>query len=167
MHFTSPLSLLTFAVSALALTITSPSTTNQKVDLSEPFTIRWTTVPSDPQNFTITLVNMLGHNVNQDLVKNIDSSEEEYTIEGVDDIPIANNYQINFRSTDRENMGILAQSPMFNVTKVAEEERDNTTATTATQSAPSQTETNAAGGKGVVVGSGVVALMMGFVAVAL
>lgn len=33
-----------------------------------------------------------------------------------------NNYQINFRSTEKNNMGILAQSPRFNVTKVAEDE---------------------------------------------
>jgi hypothetical protein len=33
-----------------------------------------------------------------------------------------NNYQINFRSTEKNNMGILAQSPRFNVTKVAKDE---------------------------------------------
>jgi hypothetical protein len=44
---------------------------------------------SDPEQFTITLVNMDGHNVDQDLAVNVDASEEEYTIDKIKDIPIA------------------------------------------------------------------------------
>ncbi|KAL3479901.1 Ser-Thr-rich glycosyl-phosphatidyl-inositol-anchored membrane family-domain-containing protein [Aspergillus californicus] len=166
--FASSISILAaFAVSALALTLTSPSTTNEEIDLSKPFKITWTTVPSDPENFTITLVNIVGHNVNKDLVKDIDSSEEEYTVESVADVPVGGNYQINFRSTDRENTGILAQSTRFNVTRVADdEESDDTTATTtASQPSSTPTETNAAAG--IYVGSGALALAMGLVAAAL
>ncbi|KAI9372912.1 Ser-Thr-rich glycosyl-phosphatidyl-inositol-anchored membrane family-domain-containing protein [Aspergillus egyptiacus] len=175
MHFTSTLTVLTaFVVSTLALTITSPATTNQKVDFSKPFTIRWETVPSDPEQFTITLVNMDGHNVDRDLAKDVDSSDEEYTIEPVDDVPIANNYQINFRSTVPNNMGILAQSARFNVTKVAEVDRDNattttttttTTAATTTETDSGPTETNEAAG--VFSGYGAMALVMGLAALAL
>jgi hypothetical protein len=88
--------------------------TNEKVDLSKPFTIRWTAVEyappvshpcpyhtktptntcytvssSDPQNFTITLVNQLGHRVNKDLATRVDASDEEYVVERVWDIPVA------------------------------------------------------------------------------
>ncbi|KAL2857931.1 Ser-Thr-rich glycosyl-phosphatidyl-inositol-anchored membrane family-domain-containing protein [Aspergillus pseudoustus] len=115
--------LLAFAVSALTLTITSPSA-NDKVDFSKPYTIRWTTVPSDPQNFTITLVNVNGRNVSKDLTSRAESDKNEYRVDRVWDIPVANNYQINFRSTSRDNQGILAQSPMFNVTRVADRPRE-------------------------------------------
>ncbi|KAL6238110.1 hypothetical protein BDW75DRAFT_39489 [Aspergillus navahoensis] len=170
MHLISSLSLmLAFALSALAVTITSPSSTNQKIDFSKPFTIRWTTVPSDPEQFTITLVNMNGHNVDEDLAVDVDASKEEYTVDRIKDIPIANNYQINFRSTEKNNMGILAQSPMFNVTKVAKDDETAkpTANATKTQSdtAPTETDTNGAGhAKGVFAGSaamaGVVALVV-------
>ncbi|CBF85865.1 hypothetical protein AN1941.2 [Aspergillus nidulans FGSC A4] len=162
MHLISSLSLfLAFALSALAMTITSPKSTNQKVDFSKPFTIRWTTVPSDPKQFTITLVNMDGHNVDQDLAVDVDASEEEYTIDKIEDIPIANNYQINFRSTEKNNMGILAQSPRFNVTKVAEDEEtaEPTANATRTQSNMAPTETDANGaGRAMGVFSGSVAM---------
>ncbi|KAL2862840.1 GPI anchored serine-threonine rich family protein [Aspergillus lucknowensis] len=115
--------LLAFAVAALALTITSPSA-NDKVDFSKPYTIRWTTVPSDPNNFTITLVNANGHNVSKDLTTRAESSENEYRVDRVWGVPVADNYQINFRSTARDNTGILAQSPMFNVTRVADRPRE-------------------------------------------
>ncbi|KAL4972054.1 Ser-Thr-rich glycosyl-phosphatidyl-inositol-anchored membrane family-domain-containing protein [Aspergillus desertorum] len=170
MHPVGSLSfLLAFVLSALAITITSPRSTNQKVDFSKPFTIRWATVPSDPKRFTITLINMDGHNVDEDLVVDVDTSEEEYTVDKVKDIPIANNYQINFRSTEKNNQGILAQSPMFNVTKVAtdEETAEPSANATKTQSdtAPTETETNGAGHeKGIFAGfaamAGVVALIV-------
>ncbi|KAL3464068.1 hypothetical protein BJX64DRAFT_255507 [Aspergillus heterothallicus] len=80
--------LLAFAVSALTLTITSPSA-NDKVDFSKPYTIRWTTVPSDPKNFTITLVNVNGRNVSKDLTSRAQSDQNEYRVDSVWDIPVA------------------------------------------------------------------------------
>lgn len=56
----------------------SPNTTNCTMKYS-----------SDPEQFTITLVNMDGHNVDQDLAVDVDASEEEYTIDKIEDIPIA------------------------------------------------------------------------------
>ncbi|KAL2821959.1 hypothetical protein BJX63DRAFT_427320 [Aspergillus granulosus] len=158
--------ILAFALSALALTITSPYA-DERVDFSEPYTIRWTTVPSDPQNFTITLVNTDGHNVSRDLTTRAESNMNEYRVERVWDIPVAYNYQINFRSTSPNNMGILAQSPMFNVTRVADEPRETETPTaTATASSETPTETNAAG-KVAYGAPGAVAGMMGLLALAL
>ncbi|KAL4733595.1 Ser-Thr-rich glycosyl-phosphatidyl-inositol-anchored membrane family-domain-containing protein [Aspergillus similis] len=173
MHLISTLSLLlAFALSALAVTITSPRSTNQKVDFSKPFTIRWTTVPSDPEQFTITLVNMDGYNVDEDLAVDVDASKEEYTIDKIKDIPIANNYQINFRSTEKNNMGILAQSPMFNVTKVAKDDetaRPTANATrTQSDTAPTETDANGAGhAMGVFSGSAVMAGVMALAVIAL
>ncbi|KAL5343781.1 hypothetical protein BJX70DRAFT_393829 [Aspergillus crustosus] len=189
------ISLAALAASTMALTITSPTTTNEKVDFSEPFTIRWTAVEyallfvpmpylpprkypqliqqssSDPQNFTITLVNQLGHRVNKDLATKVDASDEEYIVKSIADVPVANNYQINFRSTDRNNIGLLAQSPMFNVTKVADKEEEETETprpnATATASSSEPTETNAASGKGGFVASGLLAGVLGAVVLAL
>ncbi|KAL4989894.1 Ser-Thr-rich glycosyl-phosphatidyl-inositol-anchored membrane family-domain-containing protein [Aspergillus falconensis] len=173
MHLISSLPLFfAFALSALALTITSPRSTNQKVDFSNPFTIRWTTVPSDPEKFTITLVNMNGHDVDEDLAVDVDASKEEYTVDNVKNIPIANNYQINFVSTEKNNMGILAQSPMFNVTKVAKEDETAkpTASATRTQSdtAPTETDRNGAGHvNAAFAGSAAMAGMMALVVFAL
>ncbi|KAL4752806.1 hypothetical protein BDW72DRAFT_191578 [Aspergillus terricola var. indicus] len=172
MHLISSLSLLlAFALSALAMTITSPKSTNQKVDFSKPFTIRWTTVPSDPEQFTITLVNDR-HDVDEDLAVDVDASEEEYTVDKIKDIPIANNYQINFRSTEKNNMGILAQSPRFNVTKVAKDEETATSTASATRTqsdtAPTETDANGAGhAKGVFSGSAAMAGVMALAVFAL
>ncbi|KAJ0426377.1 Ser-Thr-rich glycosyl-phosphatidyl-inositol-anchored membrane family-domain-containing protein [Aspergillus carlsbadensis] len=160
--------LVAFAVSALSLTITSPSA-NDKVDFSKPYTIKWTTVPSDPQNFTITLVNANGRNVSKDLTTRAESDKNEYRVDRVWDIPVANNYQINFRSTARENQGILAQSHMFNVTRVADgpaETQTSTATATATESDSTPMETNAAG-KVVYGAPGAVAGVMGLLALAL
>ncbi|KAL4970849.1 GPI anchored serine-threonine rich family protein [Aspergillus stella-maris] len=147
MQLLSTLSLfLAFAVSALSLIITTPGASTRRVDLSKPFTIKWRTVPSDPEHFTITLVNTDGHNINKDVAENVSSSENEYRVESISGIPagcvaylpnspstfyklistviVSENYQINFRSTERNNQGILAQSTRFNVTKVAVEDDD-------------------------------------------
>ncbi|KAL4920018.1 Ser-Thr-rich glycosyl-phosphatidyl-inositol-anchored membrane family-domain-containing protein [Aspergillus aurantiobrunneus] len=163
--------LLAFAVSALALTVTSPRE-RERVDFSRPYTIRWSTVPSDPQNFTITLVNANSHNVNKDIAVDVDSSEEEYRVERIRDIPVGNNYQINIRSTARNNQGLLAQSPRFNVTRAADsaDESESPSASgTSSESDAAPTETNAAVGnaKGAFVGSSVVVGVMGLVVLAL
>ncbi|KAL3452546.1 hypothetical protein BJX65DRAFT_183843 [Aspergillus insuetus] len=159
--------LVAFAVSTLSLTITSPST-NEKVDFSKPYTIKWTTVPSDPQNFTITLVNSNGRNISKDLTSRAESDKNEFRVDRVWDIPVANEYQINFRSTVRENQGILAQSPTFNVTRVADrpETQTSTATATATESESTPTETNAAG-KVLYGAPGAVAGVVGLLALAL
>ncbi|KAL4943681.1 Ser-Thr-rich glycosyl-phosphatidyl-inositol-anchored membrane family-domain-containing protein [Aspergillus oleicola] len=151
MHLLSSLSLfLAFALSALALNITYPGTSTRRVDLSKPFTIKWRTVPSDPESFTITLVNSDGHNINKDIVKDVESSEEEYRVDSVSGIPTGENYQINFRSTERNNQGILAQSTRFNVTKVAVEDNDDdddslpSSTTTSSSAEATETDENAA-----------------------
>ncbi|KAL4949737.1 Ser-Thr-rich glycosyl-phosphatidyl-inositol-anchored membrane family-domain-containing protein [Aspergillus filifer] len=146
MQLLSTLSLLiAFAVSALALNITTPGASTRRVDLSKPFTIKWRTVPSDPEHFTITLVNTDGHNINKDVARNVSSSENEYRVESISGIPTGENYQINFRSTERNNEGILAQSTEFNVTKVAVEDDDedyDSPSSTTTSSSAEATETD-------------------------
>ncbi|KAL4778144.1 hypothetical protein BJX76DRAFT_363002, partial [Aspergillus varians] len=90
MHLLNAVSLvLAFAVSALALTIQTPSRPNENVDFSKPYTIRWTTVPSDPTNFTITLTNTNGHNVNKDIATNVDAAKAEYRVDQVIGVPVA------------------------------------------------------------------------------
>ncbi|OJJ64370.1 hypothetical protein ASPSYDRAFT_84381 [Aspergillus sydowii CBS 593.65] len=158
--------LLAFAVSALAVSITSPKE-DEDVDFSKPYTVRWRSVPNDASNFTITLVNTNGHNVNKDVATGVDGSEGEYRIDAVSGVPLGDGYQFNFRSTARNNQGILAQSQKFNVTKVArrttnnDNDSDNATKTSSTDDAPE--ETNAAvGSLGGMVGSSVIAGVVGF-----
>ncbi|KAL4792068.1 Ser-Thr-rich glycosyl-phosphatidyl-inositol-anchored membrane family-domain-containing protein [Aspergillus venezuelensis] len=164
MQLLSTLSLfIAFAVSALALNITTPGASTRRVDLSKPFTIKWRTVPSDPEHFTITLVNTDGHNINKDVAKNVSSSENEYRVESISGIPTGENYQINFRSTERNNQGILAQSTRFNVTKVAveddDEDDDSSPSSTTTSSSAEATETDENGASSLKGG-----LVSGFVA---
>ncbi|PTU24331.1 hypothetical protein P175DRAFT_0419544, partial [Aspergillus ochraceoroseus IBT 24754] len=145
MRFLSLSFMLAFAVSVLALTITEPNN-NDQVDLSQPYTVKWTTVGSDPNNFTLVLVNSVGHNIQKTIAEMVQSSKSEYTIDKVWGIPVANGYQFNFLSAQKENTGILAQSSQFNVTKVGEAPKSHTaTATaTATHTASTSTPTSAA-----------------------
>ncbi|THC88341.1 hypothetical protein EYZ11_012211 [Aspergillus tanneri] len=112
-------SLIAFAVSAVALTLSSPKA-QDKVDLSKPFTIKWKSVQSDPSKFTINLVNTNGSSANKEIAKDITSSDGTYTVDKVWGIPKGSGYQLNFISNDKMNTGILAQSPQFEVTKVAD-----------------------------------------------
>ncbi|BCS20687.1 GPI anchored serine-threonine rich family protein [Aspergillus puulaauensis] len=170
MRFLTSLSLLfAFAVSALALTITSPKE-DEDVDFSKPYTVHWKSVTNDANKFTITLVNTNGHNVNKDVGTDVDGSEGEYRIDAVSGVPLGDGYQLNIRSTARNNQGILAQSEKFNVTKVArrttnddKNDSDNSTKTSSTDDSPD--ETNAAvGSLSGMVGSSVVASVIGFAA---
>ncbi|OJI98466.1 hypothetical protein ASPVEDRAFT_25340 [Aspergillus versicolor CBS 583.65] len=167
MRFLTSLSLLfAFAVSALALTITTPKE-DDDVDFSKPYTVRWRSVPNDSSNFTITLVNTNGHNVNKDVATEVNGDEGEYRIDAVSGVPLGDGYQFNIRSTARNNQGILAQSQRFNVTKVARrttnDDKNDSDNSTQTSSSDDSTETNAAvGSLGGMVGSSVIAGVVGF-----
>ncbi|PYH91062.1 hypothetical protein BO71DRAFT_60355 [Aspergillus ellipticus CBS 707.79] len=137
------ISIVAFATSALALTITQPRS-NDQVDFSKPYTVKWTTVGSDPDEFTLLLVNMNGQpNVSKNIA-NIKTSSSSYTIDKVTGIPVANGYQFNAISNTSMNTGILSQSSQFNVTKVGKVETTSATRTSATETAAAATSSSAA-----------------------
>ncbi|GCB20342.1 UPF0619 GPI-anchored membrane protein AFUA_3G00880 [Aspergillus awamori] len=115
------ISMMAFAVTALAITITQPQNGDQ-VDFSKPYTIKWTTVASDPSNFTIMLVNMNSQPTVSKKIANVKTSDSKYTVDKVVGIPVANGYQLNAESNTTHNTGILSQSQQFNVTKVGKAE---------------------------------------------
>ncbi|KAE8353718.1 Ser-Thr-rich glycosyl-phosphatidyl-inositol-anchored membrane family-domain-containing protein [Aspergillus coremiiformis] len=144
MRFFQIASVVAYAASSLALTITSPQT-GDKVDFSQPYTVKWTTVDSDPDTFNINLVSQTTANNKKEIAKNVKSSDGKYTIEKLLDIDTGNGYQLNFESSSQNNTGILAQSHVFNVTKVAEPTKSTQTSTTqtATESTSAPTDTSA------------------------
>ncbi|KAL3261562.1 hypothetical protein ABHI18_003648 [Aspergillus niger] len=115
------ISMMAFAVTALAITITQPQNGDQ-VDFSKPYTVKWTTVASDPSNFTIMLVNMNSQPTVSKKIANVKTSDSKYTVDKVVGIPVANGYQLNAESNTTHNTGILSQSQQFNVTKVGKAE---------------------------------------------
>ncbi|GES63573.1 conserved threonine rich protein [Aspergillus terreus] len=138
MHF-NVASIVAFAASAMALTVTSPAQ-GDKVDFSKPVDIKWRSVESvdlhpnasaqetptdqtrsDPKNITLELVNMNGQpNVNKQIADGVKASEGHYKVDKLWGIPVAEGYQINIISNEERNTGILAQSQQFNVTRVAD-----------------------------------------------
>ncbi|OOF99063.1 hypothetical protein ASPCADRAFT_204725 [Aspergillus carbonarius ITEM 5010] len=136
------ISIVAFAASAIALTITEPSA-NDQVDFSKPYTIKWTTVPSDPSNFTLMLVNMNSQPNVSKKIADVKTSDNQYTVDKVTGIPVANGYQFNGESNTTTNTGILSQSQQFNVTKVGKVETTSSATTSATQTAAASTSSSA------------------------
>ncbi|RAK97715.1 GPI anchored serine-threonine rich family protein [Aspergillus ibericus CBS 121593] len=132
------ISLVAFAASASAITITQPMAGDQ-VDFSKSYTIKWTTVASDPSNFTIVLVNMNSQPNVSKQIANVKTSDNSYTVDKVTGIPVANGYQLNAESNTTTNTGILSQSQQFNVTKVGKVETTSSATTSATQTAAAST----------------------------
>ncbi|GKZ46831.1 hypothetical protein AbraIFM66951_009989 [Aspergillus brasiliensis] len=171
------ISMMAFAATALAITITQPKNGDQ-VDFSKPYTIKWTTVASDPSNFTIMLVNMNSQPTVSKKIANVKTSDSQYTVDKVIGIPVAEGYQLNAESNTTQNTGILSQSQQFNVTKVGKAEttpfppppkhRVTSATTSATQTAAASTSSSAgsAAYTGTLPGSAAVigALAMGVIA---
>ncbi|PWY91961.1 threonine rich protein [Aspergillus sclerotioniger CBS 115572] len=136
------ISIVAFAASAFALTITQPRA-NDQVDFSKPYTIKWTTVASDPSNFTLMLVNMNSQPNVSKKIADVKTSDNEYTVDKVTGIPVAEGYQLNGESNTTMNTGILSQSQRFNVTKVGKVETTSSATTSATQTAAASTSSSA------------------------
>ncbi|KAF5862358.1 hypothetical protein ETB97_011794 [Aspergillus alliaceus] len=167
MRFFQIASIVAYAASSFALTITSPQS-GDKLDFSKPYTIKWTTVGSDPETFKINLLNQTAANTKKEIAKSVRSADGKYTIEKLWDIEPANGYQFNFESDSKENTGILAQSQVFNVTKVADPPKPtHTSATnTATHSAAAPTDSTA-GSASLTIPAAAGSLMLSLFALAL
>ncbi|KAJ5189360.1 Cell wall beta-glucan synthesis [Penicillium cf. griseofulvum] len=113
------ISLVALATTASALLVTSPRI-GEKIDPDMPLTIKWQTVATDPETFTIELVNQnIYPPTTEVVVEDVDSSRGSYTVKAktFTDVDDGKGYQINFISP---TSGILAQSQQFGVTEPGE-----------------------------------------------
>lgn len=103
---------------AHAITITTPSD-GDSWDLSQPTTITWSAVETDPSVFSVQLVNQVPGayptGYKQTIAKDVQSSLNKLNVDNIDGVKIAKGYQIDFITT---NGGILAQSAQFSITKL-------------------------------------------------
>ncbi|KAJ5383775.1 Cell wall beta-glucan synthesis [Penicillium concentricum] len=110
------ISLVALAATTSALLVTSPRI-GEKIDPDMPLTIKWQTVATDPDTFTIELVNQNVYpSTTSVVVEDIESSKGSYTVKAktFTDVDDGKGYQINFISP---TSGILAQSQQFRVTE--------------------------------------------------
>ncbi|KAJ6188481.1 UPF0619 GPI-anchored membrane protein [Penicillium mononematosum] len=106
------ISLVALAATAAGLTVTSPRM-GEKIDPDMPLTIKWQAVSTDPETFSIELVNQNVYPPTTTIVaQDIDSSKGSYTVNAktFTDVDDGKGYQINFLSP---TSGILAQSQQF------------------------------------------------------
>jgi hypothetical protein len=108
------------AASASAIQFTSP-TNGSQVDLSQPITIKWVAVSTDPTSVSIQLVNM---NVNPPVTINIaddvQTSADQFSVPAQSGIQPGDAYQFNIVNKNPNDVGILAQTQQFSITKVAD-----------------------------------------------
>ncbi|KGO41152.1 hypothetical protein PEX1_033050 [Penicillium expansum] len=113
------ISLVALAATAAGLTVTSPRI-GEKIDPDMPLTIKWQAVTTDPETFSIELVNQNVYPPTTTIVaEDIDTSKGSYTVKAktFTDVDDGKGYQINFLSP---TSGILAQSQQFRVTEPGE-----------------------------------------------
>ncbi|KAJ5387718.1 hypothetical protein N7509_010259 [Penicillium cosmopolitanum] len=108
--------LIAFTATAAGLVITSP-TVGQNVDNSKSVTVKWHAVETDPDTFSIYLINQNVYPPTQELVaSDVPKSKGSYTInaKSIDGVDTGRGYQVNFVS-DTDTQAILAQSSQFKV----------------------------------------------------
>jgi len=136
-------SVLAFAASTMAITITSPAM-NALVPISQSFPVTWTTVNTDPTSVSIVLVNnAISPGVNIPIASNIPTSQGTFTItpSQISAAKAAAGYQVNLVSTT--NGGILAQTNQFSlVASGSSSSSASTTSATSTTTKASTTLTS-------------------------
>lgn len=118
-----------------AITITAPKA-NDAWDFSQTNTIEWTSVATDPSNFSIVLVdNSAASGPKSTTIKDlVNTADGKYSFTNFVAAP-GEKYQIRFVGTSAQNTGIVTQSENFNVTK------SGTAPSTTSSSGPSPTGT--------------------------
>lgn len=108
-------SVLAFAASTTAITLTSPAQ-NAILPISQAIPVAWTSVSTDPTSVSIVLVNnAISPGVNIPIASNIPTSQGSFTISPslISAAHPAAGYQVNLVST--VNSGILAQTNQFSL----------------------------------------------------
>ena len=103
----------TFAL-VRAIQVTSP-TKDQVADAAQDLTVQWVRAGGDPQHAHLELVNMAGGHTpfNKDFGE-VDLTKGSFSI-SLKDVPSDTAYQVNIKSVEPMNSGILAQSAQFTV----------------------------------------------------
>ncbi|KAA8645025.1 hypothetical protein EYZ11_012467 [Aspergillus tanneri] len=128
-------SLLPLAVSVGALSVTSPEK-GADIDASGSFTVKWSSVDTDPSTFDLYLVNNAVYpSVEKKIASNIDTSKGSYTVDGISGLTDGKGYQISLLSNSGRNTGILAQSEQFKVAGGSESSSTSTSASASSFSA--------------------------------
>ncbi|KGO74135.1 Cell wall beta-glucan synthesis [Penicillium italicum] len=141
MRFSTILSLLPLALSVAAINVTEPAK-GDDVDVSGSFTVKWSSVNTDPSTVDVVLVNNNVYPpVSEKIASGIDTSKGSYTASGLKGVTNGSGFQINLLSTDAQNTGILAQSEKFDVTE-AKSSSATTTGTSSTVSSSSTASTS-------------------------
>ncbi|KAJ5391992.1 hypothetical protein N7509_007482 [Penicillium cosmopolitanum] len=124
-RFTALVGPVSFAVSALCLSVVSPIS-GSELDLSETTKVEWSSSDSDPFTFNLYLLNKdKVPSFNLKIASNVTTSDDEYTFDSVDVLP-GSGYVFDFKDVSSNN--ILAQSGEFSVVIYGE----NTTTSSAT-----------------------------------
>ncbi|KAM5443737.1 hypothetical protein MferCBS31731_000980 [Microsporum ferrugineum] len=109
--------ILVLAMSVAAIHISYPGK-GLVLDLSLHNDIKWTSTQTDPQRFSIELVNMaVNPPVIVEIADDVEVSKGSLLISPVVKITPGQSYQYHFISKDPKNHDILAQSPPFTVKK--------------------------------------------------
>ncbi|KAJ5185713.1 Cell wall beta-glucan synthesis [Penicillium cf. griseofulvum] len=145
MRFSILLSLLPLAISVGAINVTEPAK-GDKLDVSDSFTVKWTSVNTDASTVDIVLINNNVYpNVQEKIASGVDTSKGSYTASGLKGVTNGSGFQINLLSTEAQNTGILAQSQKFDVT---EPEKSSSSASTTGTSSTVSSESSSASTSG-------------------
>ncbi|RAK79042.1 GPI anchored serine-threonine rich family protein [Aspergillus fijiensis CBS 313.89] len=134
MRYSFTLASLGLISSALAITITTPSS-DTEWDFSTPKTIKFTSDSSDPEYISIILRNEDG-SFQTKLADNVKTSEGEYTTQPNPSISNGDDYEIQII----DSSGQLAVSPVFTVEKGAS--NDGTTSSSSSSSPSSSSSSS-------------------------
>ncbi|PYH89263.1 hypothetical protein BO71DRAFT_337030 [Aspergillus ellipticus CBS 707.79] len=141
MRLSHAVSLLPLAAFVGALEVTSP-TKGEDVDLSKSFTVKWSSVSTDPTSFDLYIVNNAVYpSVDQKIASNVDTSKGSYSVSGLSGLTNGGGYQINLLSDSTQNSGILAQSNQFTVEGSSSSSTFSTTASSTSSSSSTGTST--------------------------
>ena len=140
--FSALSAVLSLAATALALTVTSPGQDTTWDASTRSQSISWSSVATDPSNFTISLINMVRPrgffsnwrsrllivrsvcvlqqstpNVNVVLKQNVTTSSDSTSVDAPSSgWPTGQGFQINLVQQNPTGVNILAQSQQFNIT---------------------------------------------------
>ncbi|KKK13925.1 hypothetical protein ARAM_001526 [Aspergillus rambellii] len=138
-------SLLPLAVSVAALSVVEPKE-GADIDASDSFTVKWTSVSTDPSSFDLYIVNNAVYPpVETKIASDVETSEGSYTVDNVSGITKGHGYQINLLSDSAQNSGILAQSQQFNITGAASSSSSSTSSSSTTSTSSTSTSTSSTG----------------------
>ncbi|OIW26940.1 hypothetical protein CONLIGDRAFT_492850 [Coniochaeta ligniaria NRRL 30616] len=145
-----------FAKTVVTLAILAAAQANTAWDFSQTNTIEWTSVSTDPSNFSIVLVdNSSSSGPKETVIKDlVNTADDKYSFSNVVVAAPGDKFQIRFVGTTATNTGIVTQSENFNVTKSGVA----ATTTSASTGGPSGTATGAPAATTSAKGNGAGAL---------